>query len=260
MRPIEEDRLVRPGRWVGDRREKSARLLEETPLDQKLREERRRPLRLGRNTPVRKRLERGTQLGLGLLELAAQEQRVATPQLDARDREDGAGAMAFSPHFVVHFQSLVQVGHEERQRGDDARDAVCAQELAAGKRGPGELDHGIGRPGALSPFPRCDRGEHLGADSVGGVDRPPGPQSLEPVRIVSRAEEDRDQLVRLDAATEVLKPGRQLEDGAAGELRCLVRVLHEAQRAGEPVGRMTAQAGLGGALVRVLEVPRRVGQ
>ena len=163
---VDQDRMVRTGRRGDDRVEQGAGLAERAALDEDLGEDWRLPLRLRRHAPKRDRLERGTQLGLGLSEISAQVLRVATPQLDAADPEHRALEMGRSALGIPHFDGLVEIRKRKSDRSDQRHQTVRLEEHAAVERCPRKRADALGRACALRPVPGDYSGETLRTDAT----------------------------------------------------------------------------------------------
>src|SRR5262249_1881202 len=116
---VEDDRLVGAFWRRSGRVEERARPGEVAALDEHLGEQPERPLRPGRDPPAAQRLHRRPQLGLGLLEVAAEELGVAAEELHARHRERRAGAVPLGAERAPGLAYLVEVRERERERRRD---------------------------------------------------------------------------------------------------------------------------------------------
>ena len=209
-----------------------------------------------------RRAQRRAELGLGLVELAAQVLRVSAPQLDREDGEDEAAPVRLRTDGIPLLDRLVEVGKCQREdRGDREIAGVRGHERAVPQGCPRQGNDLVRPAGALGPLPGRDCGEHPRAGTAFRVDRAMAPQALEPLAVVvASPEEERDQLAGLELQRQVVELRGKLEGRPARDLGGLVGSLHEDQRAGEPVGGVSPTLRVGGAVVGAAKRVGRVRQ
>ena len=186
---------------------------------------------------------RGTQLGFGLCEVAAQVLRVAIPQLDATDPEDRALTMSFRPLDVPSVDRFVEIGKREQDRGDHHHQAVTS-----GRLPPSSAFRASAHTRSAGPPERvqCQARRRRGPDTeaVGGVHVSVGEHSLELVSIGLGSKAQREELHRLETPSEVIELGGQLSAASPAIAPPRSGARRKMSVAPEVVGRVAPQAGI----------------
>ena len=157
----------------------------------------------------------------------------------------------------MRFQALQPLGgiperqHLRRARGEDA--AVAAQQGLALERLARERTGLLGRAAADRELERGQAGQR--ARSGAGAARPVAVRvQARQLGRVDHAEEDADQLDRLQPVAQILRVRRQLRGGAHGQLDRLAGGADEEQDPAEPGGGLTARDGVRQAVVGLAQV------
>ena len=109
-------------------------------------------------------------------------------------------------------------------------------------------------------MPGDDSGEALDTEAAGDVHISVGEHSLSLVGIGLGSEHQREELHRLQAASEVVELGGQLTRGLAGDRTALVGCSQEDQRPPELVGRVAPHEGITCELVCLLQMVGCIGE
>jgi hypothetical protein len=112
----------------------------------------------------------------------------------------------------------------------------------------------------LRPVPGGDGAETFDADAAGGVHLPVASQPLTPLVGGLRAEDEREELDRLEASSEIGELRRELLGDATRDRGSLVGCAEEDQRAGELVRRLAFRGRLTCKLVRTGQMFERARQ